>query len=1262
MQNRRGHPTEHFPWIDSSPNLALFGYLLQGVVCLSLLLERVSSAAEGNWVARPGYRYRSLADPSPGSVGFTLQSSSQTGVTFSNVLAQSKEITNHVYLNGSGVALGDVDGDGWCDLYFCGLDGPNVLYRNLGGWKFEDITASAGVACAGVDATSAALVDLDGDGDLDLIVNSMGGGTFCFLNDGRGHFKDISKGCGLDSRKSRSSMAFADVNGDGLLDVYISAYRTLPLMDMPQTYFEFKTVAGRKTIDSVNHRPVSDPEFANRFRVTASGGIEELGEGGELYLNRGNGHFAEVSFTDGSFLDEDGKPLLSRPYDWELSVMFRDVNGDGAPDLYVCNDFGTPDRFWINDGKGKFRAIDPLAIRKTSHFSMGVDFADVDHNGFDDFFVLDMLPRLHSGKLTQLPERNPSPLFPGELRARVQAPRNTLQINRGDGTYAEIADFAGVAAADWAWCPMFLDVDLDGWEDLLITNGNGQDSRHIDWVNTLGRMRVEQKLSPAGILESRRLLPKLRTPNLAFRNRGDLTFEEVGEAWGFHANGISHGMAAADLDNDGDLDVVVNNLNDGCGLYRNNATAPRVAVRLLGRSPNSRGIGARIRLLGGAVPQQHQEIISGGRYLSSDDAMRTFAAGSTTNGMTLEVFWRNGTFSRIGGVQPNALYEIEEPLSPATATPDSRPNRVVPTTPWFTDVSGALNHIHRDEPFDDFSKQPMLPWRLSQLGPGVSWLDLDGSGQPDLVVGTGRLGTTGVFRVNRDGGVQSLTHYSATLNASRDQTSLRLWYKTDGDPVLLIGLANYEDGLAVGASVKGYDLKARTLVDLIPGASSSTGPLALADVDGDGDLDLFVGGRVIGGHYPEPASSRLFRAVGDRFEVDRGNTAVFEKVGLVSDAVFSDLDNDGDPDLVLACEWGALRVFRNDAGQFVEVTKAYGLDGYRGGWNGVSVGDFDEDGLLDLVVSNWGRNTSYQAYGAKPLQLVFGDLAGASSVDLVEAGFVAERADYAPLRMLDLLSKSLPFLSDGFPTYRAYGETTLAAALGDRLSGAQILSMNWLESTLFLNRGSRFEAHALPTEAQWSPAFAVAVADLDGDGHEDLFLSQNHFGLSQDRPRLDAGRGLILRGDGHGGFLSMLGAESGIAVYGEGRGAALADYDGDGRVDLAVGQNSGPSKLYHNQAAKPGLRVRLIGTSANPEAIGAVIRWGSEGKLGPAREVHASGGYWSQNGAIQVIALPPSDGAVLEIRWPNGKTTRSVLPVPALEVTVSTDGSVVRVR
>lgn len=1231
-----------------------------------LLFVLGGSSAEGApapkppvWVSGSGFRFVELEAPAPSAPGFTRLASTLTGISFTNRLSESKALTNHVFLNGSGVALGDVDGDGWCDVYFCGLDAPNVLYRNLGQWRFEDITESAGVACNGVNATSAAFADLDGDGDLDLVVNSMAGGTFCFLNDGHGHFKDVSKDSGLQSIKSRSSMAVADVNGDGLLDLYLCAYRTLPLMDMPQTLFEFKVVDGKKIVESVNHRPVTDPEFAHRFSVSSTGGIEESGEGGELYLNQGMGRFKEVSFVDGSFLNEDGSPLQERPYDWELSAMFRDINGDGAPDLYVCNDFATPDRFWINDGHGRFRMIAAQALRKTSFFSMGVDFADVNRDGWDDFLVLDMLPRKHRDRLSHLYERSGGGVPIGDVFSRVQSPRNTLSLNRGDGTFAEVAHFAGLEASDWAWCPLFLDVDLDGWEDVLITNGNLRDVRHIDWVNTLARMRVEQKLGPQGIFESRKQLPPLNTPNNLFRNRGNTRFEEIGSQWGFDFAGVSQGMAAADLDNDGDLDIVINNLNDGCLIYRNNAEAPRVAVRLVGKAPNTHGIGAQVRLSGGAVPEQHQEWICGGRYLSSDDTIRTFAAGGADHRMTLEVFWRHGGYTQIKDVRANRLYEISEDGSVPPPTDVLHPNQPIPRSPLFVEVPTDVPARHHEEVYEDYTRQPLLPWKLSQLGPGVSWLDLEGSGEASLVMGSGRRGTASIYQPTSAGGLASVPELSRLLTASRDQTTLIVWPKANGDRVLLVGQASYEDGLSSVACVKGLDLKSKTLRDVIPGFTSSIGALALADVDGDGDLDLFVAGRVIPGRYPEAASSKLFLADGYRFIADETSQSLWNGVGLVSDAVFSDLDNDGDPDLILACEWGSLRMFRNDQGHFKEVTHDWGLDSFRGWWNGVSVGDFNEDGRMDLIASNAGENTGYQAYRSKPLRLVYGDMSGAGGVDLIEAGYVDSLSDYAPLRMLEILAKPLPFLRETVATAQAYGDTSLKALLGERKPDTQPLEVSWLANTLFLNTGSSFEARALPTPAQWSAGYGIGVGDLDGDGHEDVFLNQNQFCIPSDRPRLDAGRGLVLLGSGTGEFRALLDGESGIQAYGEGRGAALADFDRDGRLDLAVSQNGTALQVYRNQRAKPGIRVRLVGPSGNPDAIGASLRWGHGDHLGPRRELHSGGGYWSSSSALQIVQPDLGSAWDLQVRWPgNGKITQSSVPKEAREITVNSSGVV----
>jgi hypothetical protein len=1229
-------------------------------------------------VGGAGVKSTPIRPASAGRVGFTLLQPAATGIAFTNHLADASAAENQIRLIGSGVAAGDVDGDGWCDLYLCRLEGPNALYRNRGGWRFEDVTAPAGVACADQYSTGCALADMDGDGDLDLLVNSIGGGTRCFFNDGKGRFTEATES-GLARKFCGTSLALADMDGDGDLDLYVANYRTTTVRSAGLTILN---VGGQRMIR---------PEDRDQYEFTAEGLLLEHGEPDILYLNDGRGRFTPVPWTGGNFRDEDGQPLRRPPRDWGLSVMFRDLNGDGAPDLYVCNDFWSADRVWLNDGRGRCRALPRLALRGTSTFSMGVDFADINRDGHDDFLVLDMLSRDHARRMRQRAMLGQSFNNIGKIDDRPQTERNTLFLNRGDGTYAEIAQLGGLQASEWSWSVAFLDVDLDGFEDVLITTGHGFDTQDSDTEARIAAMGPQ----PAGKFGERLLLfPRLHVPNAAFRNRGDLTFEEVGGRWGFDAAGVSHGLALADLDNDGDADAVVNNLNAAAGIHRNESPAPRVAVRLKGRAPNTRGIGAKVRFLGGPVPQS-QEVMAGGRYLSSDEPMRVFAAGKAAGGLRLEVTWRSGTRSVVTNVQPNCVYEIDEAGAalPAAASP-SPPS----PAPFFTDVSDRLGHTHHEEPFDDFARQPWLSRRLSQLGPGLCWCDVDGDGRDDLFLGSGRGGELSLFRNRADGRFERVRLGAMIGRAADDLTAVLGWSAAPGSATLLVGQANYETGDAAQPAARRYEFWAGgiDLKENLPGTNASPGPLALGDVDGDGDLDLFLGGRVVPGRYPEPPVSRLFRNDGARFAL----AAEWADLGMVSGAVFSDLTGDGFAELIVACDWGPVRIFRNERGRLttwdppvvvgarrenasrgngetargevansparrlavspvndptVQRFNGSTLHDLTGWWNGVTTGDFDNDGRLDFVAANWGHNTPFEPCVKDGLRLVFGDLAGRGAVEAVEAVFDPASARVVPWRDLDRLSVALPWARERFTTCAAYGEASLEQVLGDRLQRSRELRVNWLDSTVFLNRGDHFEARPLPQEAQFAPAFAVCVGDFDGDGNDDLFLSQNFFAVEEQTSRYDAGRGLWLRGDGAGGWQPVRGQESGVLVYGEQRGAALGDFDADGRVDLAVSQNGAATKLYRNAAARPGLRVRLLGPPDNPQGFGAVARLTCGVRAGPARAVHGGSGYWSQDSAVLVLGAPqpPTEIAV---RWPGGATVKAAVPSDAREISVDTRG------
>ena len=1224
-----------------------------GLVTAALLPASAVAAPALSWEQGPGYRAAAVDLPPGGKPGFTLLPSSQTGINFVNVLPEQRHLTNQILLNGSGVAAGDVDGDGWCDLYFCRMDGRNSLYRNLGGWRFQEVTAAAGLGAPILSSTGCALVDLDGDSDLDLVVNSLGHGTHIFFNDGHGHFTEAPYI--LNGDRGGMSAALGDLDGDGFLDLAIANYRTSALMDIPNARATFKTVGGKPAIDTFNGRPVTEPDLRRRFSIGPLGSIEEHGEPALFCRNVGGTNFVPMTFTNGAFLDEEGRPLAEPFFDWGLSVMVRDANHDGLPDIYLCNDFQSEDRFWINQGAGKFRLLPRLAQRKSSLFSMAVDFADVNRDGHDDFLVVDMLSRSHAQRMRDLPDATPPIPVIGQIDNRPQYSLNTFFVNRGDDTYAEMAQLSGLEASEWSWSCIFLDVDLDGWEDVLISNGMERAARDLDVAERLKAMRAGRNMSDAEIFQVRRMFPRLATANLAFRNLGDSTFAEVGRAWGFDTPGISHGMALADLDNDGDLDVVINNLNTPAGIYRNDTVAPRIAVRLKGLPPNTHGIGARIKVLGGPAPLQSQEVMAGGRYLASDDPMRTFAAGSSTNLLTIEVLWRGGRRSVIERAMANHIYEVDESQA---AAPDASPSPLPPKSGprLFQDVSQSAPHQHHEEPFDDFAHQPLLPNKLSQLGPGVAWFDFNGDGWEDLVIGSGKGGTMAIFLNDGHGGFAASTNAIGKPAAAADQTGLVCWHQGAKRALILAGQANYEEPSLNPAAARLFDFQAQTVQDAVAGFESSSGPLAMADIDNDGDLDLFIGGRVVPGKYPSPATSRLFRNQGGQFIPDTANARVLEKVGMVSGALFSDIDGDGDPDLILACEWGPVRLFLNERGTFTEATERWGLAAHTGWWNGVATGDFDEDGRLDIIAANWGRNTKYESYRGRPLQIYYGDFNGDGNFELIEAHYDSGLQKNVPERQLGILAAGLPSLRQRFTSHHAYSTASVEEVLGNLLRTAKVVTVTRLESTLFLNRGDHFEARPLPLEAQLTPAFGVVVGDFDGDGHEDVVLSQNFFDVQPETPRYDAGRALLLRGDGRGNFQAVPGQESGLLVYGEQRGLAAGDYDHDGRLDLAIAQNGAATKIYRNAGAAPGLRVKLEGPVDNPDGIGASVRLVFGPRAGPWRELHAGSGYWSQDSPVLVMATPERPQQI-KVRWPGGRETTGTVPAQAREIRVHSDGS-----
>ncbi len=1163
-------------------------------------------------VCAADFEIKKLEIPANGKTGFTLMGTASTGIQFTNILPEIRRMTNANLMNGSGVALGDVDGDGLCDVYFCSLDGASQLYKNLGNWKFKDITGEAGVSCAGQSSTGAVFADLDGDGDLDLLVTSMGGPNACFINDGKGHFTDKTSEAGLLSKWGSSSMALADLDGNGTLDLYVCNYGVSSILRSGGS-LSYRTNA--------KGEPVVQGRNSKRLKIIA-GVLYELGEPDILYLNDGHAHFTPVKWSE-TFVDEQGRPVAETPWDQGLSVILRDLNEDGSPDIYVCNDASMPERIWLNDGHGKFHAASNLEIRKTSHFSMGVDVADFDHDGHEDIFTVDMLSREHVRRMVQHSTMPPQANLVGDIAARFQQRRNVLLAGRGDGTFEELANLAGVSASEWTWACIFMDVDLDGWEDLLVTNGFPHDADDADMraqISQMGKLSIEQ---------SRRttlMFPKLETPNCAFKNLRDRTFQETGHDWGFAATAVSNGMALADLDNDGDMDLVVNCMNSGALIYRNETAAPRVLVRLKGGEQNRFGIGARITVAGGPVTQT-QVVMAGGRYVSSDEPARVFAAGKDSGKLSVTVDWADGRRSEVGDVPANSTCTI----SAAGAKPG--PKSAARSKPLFTADPGALSYEHQKQPFDEFALQPSLPRKISNAGPVIAAVDLNGDHRDDLIIGGAKGSKTTVF-LNENGKLQAAVVPPFEKQCGGDVTALAAYHSASNRMTVIQAQTNYEDPgtpskIEVLEVVGGQWTVAQTIE--VPVA---VGSLALGDIDGDGDLDLFIGGRCVPGQYPRAAASFIYRNNKNVFTVDAENSGRLREIGLATGGVFADLNGDGSPELIVACEWGPIRVFANAHGALSDASTTWKTEGSRGLWTFVTTADVNGDGLPDIVAGNWGRNTLYASRLASEVALVHGDFNGDGRETMIEAYRTAPAQKFVPFLQLDVNAKAMPWLTAAFPTHTAFGKASVEEVLGERRSKAQTLAANCFDSSVFINRSGTFERQALPVAAQSTQANAAVVGDFNADGRDDLYLAQNFFAVRDEDERLDAGRGLMLFGGKDGTFIADS-LTNGVAVYGQQGACALIDLNGSGTEQLITTQNSAAAQLFRAES-RPTLRVLLAGNAPNFDAVGAVIRLKQNGAFGGGRMIQCASGPVGQSSFTQTFAR--AGVSVIEVRWPGGKT------------------------
>jgi len=1125
-----------------------------------------------------------------------------------------------------GLALGDIDGDGLPDVFMAGGAGKNGLYRQLGGdeIKFEEITArSAGLDGGALWAAGVSMADIDGDGDLDIYICHYDAPNALFLNDGKGTFREAAAEWGLDLVDACHTPSFCDYDNDGDLDLYILTNR----YEDPHGY------RGNEALILERGLPAVKPEFEKYYKPWFEDadhwGISSLGRADYLMRNDGT-KFVNASAAAGISERGDG-----------LSVTWWDYNRDGLMDIYVGNDFVSPDRLYRNNGDGTFKDIIGDSIPHSSWFSMGADFGDVNNDGWFDFLTMDMSATNHFKQKTTMG------VMGGDILRRAgntnppQVMRNAFLINTGTGRFLEAAYLSGVASSDWSWAAKFGDLDNDGYLDLFITNGTPRAMNDSDLILTNEQLKAKHEW------EYVKHYPVRKEKNRAYRNSGGegMRFEDVSDDWGLGEIGVSFAAAYADLDRDGDLDAVVLNVDSQVVVYRNDSQeGQRLLVQLRGTTSNRNGVGARLELKVGEQKLTRLVVPNRG-FMGCDEPVAHFGLGTVAVADRLRVTWPSGTVQDLDRLAAGHRYVLTEPQkSLAKSTPETVP------PPLFAAAPIALGD-HVDKPFDDFVKQPLLPNKLSSLGPGVAWGDVDGDGDDDVYIGGGA-GQPGELRLNEGKGSFEEQWVDAfrTDKAHEDMGAVFFDADGDGDLDLYVASGSYEftpgaaelaDRLYFNDGEGGFVTAPQ---GALPQRHESSGAVAAADYDRDGDLDLFVGGRLIPGDYPTTPLSQLLRNTGGKFTDVSGEVPGLARVGLVTSALWSDVNGDGWLDLLTTQEWGPVKLFVNSAGVLAEKTIEAGLAELTGWWNGIASGDFDGDGDFDFVVTNTGLNTKYHASPKRPVRLFHGDYHGDGVKSLVEAEY--EDGVLYPVRGRNCSTRAMPQLANKFKTYREFALASLPDIYSEtRLQSAQQYAATTLQSGILLNDGAgAFRFSALPDLAQISPGFGVVVVDADGDGNSDIYMVQNFFGPQAETGRFDSGLGVLLRGDGMGGFAAVWPAASGLAVAGDATALTIADLDGDDWPDFVVAQNAGKTRAFLNRGksvtAHHMLKLRLVGSGGNPSAIGAMVRVTMKSGAVRSAEVSGGGGYLSQSAPALYFGLGTSDlVSKIDVRWPSGTAT-----------------------
>jgi len=1052
----------------------------------------------------------------------------ESGLAFTNELRRENRYT---YLtNGAGLAVGDYDGDGLLDAYLVSQDGSNKLFRQTAPLRFEDVTAAAG-GVGGGDAwgTGASFADVDGDGDLDLYVCNLEANNLLYVNQGDGTFVEDAARFGLDIAAASMMCAFADYDRDGRLDLYLLTNRALH----PGWWATPDVLDGfRVPDDTLRTARQMVPTAEDQARVDALGHAGALNSSGDIpehlrehfFVFEGKRFIAGqpdrlLRNVAGRFVDVTTSAGIA-DHGMGLSATWFDYDDDGYPDLYVANDLESPDMLYHNLRNGRFAEVAREVVPHTAYYGMGSDAADVDGDGRLDLMVADMSMTTHQK----------AKILMGDMGDRrdvlmksrpPQVMRNALLLNDGLGRFQEAAKLAGVSSTDWTWSVLFGDLDHDGRVDLFATNGIARFEMNPDFQMKVQELWQQGRQQAA--IELIQNVPKVIEKNVALRNAGDLQFEKTGSDWGLDLESVSHGAALADFDGDGDLDVLVHNYNEPAALFENRAAnGAAIVVRLRGQASERFGVGARVTVTLPDGERLVRELTLARGYLSGQAPELHFGCGDAA-AVTVDVAWPSGHAQTFAQQATGARYTITEPPGAPPArdenddgdpTDDDEPLFAAADAPPFT---------HRENDFDEYAAQPLLPAEVSRLGPALA-------AHGDLVFVGGAFAQAGaMFRLGDDRQWQPVEGPWQKDRPHEDVGACFLDYDGDGDADLFVtsGGAEVEEGdpRLVDRLYRNDDGTYRRAA--FPDVRTSSGHATAGDYDGDGDPDLLVCGRIVPGSYPDAPPTRLFRNDGGAFvDVTADVAPALLDAGMVTDALFTDVDGDGALDLLIAAQWQPIRHLHNQDGAFVDRTEAAGLAQHRGWWNALHAVDVDGDGDLDYLAGNQGWNTKYKASAAKPARLFFGDFDDNGTRDLVEAKYEGDRL--LPVRGRSCSSGAMPALKERFPTYRQFARSTLGDIYSDeKLQQCGELVATELASCLMRNGGDgTFTIEPLPRRAQIAPIFGFASS---GDY---VLCAQNHFAPEPETGRHDGGTGLVLRFV-DGAPVVLAPHEHGISAFGD---------------------------------------------------------------------------------------------------------------------------------